>query len=125
MIKMANETSKGKEKKPRNIGLEGRMPEKVCTDPKCPFHGSVKVRGRIFTGKVVSDKMQKTATVEWPRRKFNRKYERFESRRTKIKAHNPACIDAKAGDFVKIAETRPLSKTKTFVIIEILKKASG
>lgn len=108
----------------KNIGIETAKPGKSpkSADPKDPFYGATKVRGRIFTGTVISDRMQKTVTVEWPLRKFNKKYERFEMRRTRVKAHNPESIDAKAGDLVRIAETRPLSKTKNFVVIEILKK---
>jgi small subunit ribosomal protein S17 len=108
----------------KNIGIEAAKPSKSpkSIDPKDPFHGSVKVRGRIFTGTVVSARMQKTVTVEWPLRKFNKKYERFEMRRTRVKAHNPEVIDAREGDLVRIAETRPLSKTKNFVVIEVLKK---
>jgi len=108
----------------KNIGVETKKPEIApkSIDKNDPFYGSVKLRGRIFTGTVISDKMQKTATIEWPRRKFNKKYERFEMRRSRVKAHNPESINAKIGDLVKIAETRPLSKTKNFVIIEIVKK---
>lgn len=78
------------------------------------------IRGRKFTGTVVSDKMSKTVTVEWERRKYIPKYERYEKRRTKVKAHNPEEIDAKVGDKVIIAETRPISKTKNFVVIKII-----
>jgi len=108
----------------KNIGIETAKPTKIpkTVDPKDPFHGALKVRGRIFTGIVTSAKMQKTVTVEWPRRQFNKKYERFEMRRTRVKAHNPESIDAKEGDTVMIVETRPLSKTKNFVVIEIVKK---
>jgi len=108
----------------KNIGIESAAHEKVpkSNDPKDPFFGALKVRGRIFTGTVISDRMQKTATIEWPRRKFNKKYERFEVRRTRVKAHNPESIGARTGDTVTIAETRPLSKTKTFVIIKIVKR---
>lgn len=108
----------------KNIGISVKQPEKTSesNDIKDPFFGSVKLRGRIFTGTVISDKMQKTATIEWSRKKYNKKYERFEVRRTRVKAHNPESVDAKVGDIVKIAETRPLSKTKNFVIIEIVKK---
>jgi small subunit ribosomal protein S17 len=49
------------------------------------------------------------------------KYERYEKRRSKIHAHNPSCLDAKAGDRVKIAECRPISKTKSYVVVEVLK----
>lgn len=74
-------------------------------------------RGRTFTGVVVSDKMSKTVTVEWTRRSYIPKYERYEKRRTRVKAHNPDEIDAREGDVVIIKETRPLSKTKHFIVI--------
>lgn len=108
----------------KNIGIESAKPIKAPknVDPKDPFYGSIKVRGRIFSGTVISAKMQKTVTVEWPRKQFNKKYERFEMRRTRVKAHNPDSMDAKEGDLVRIAETRPLSKTKNFVVIEIVKR---
>ena len=77
---------------------------------------SIRTRGRTFTGIVVEAKMQNTAIVEWPRKKYVLKYERYESRRTRLKAHNP--VDAKKGDIVRIAECRPISKTKHFTIIE-------
>ncbi len=102
-----------------NIGMKVKWPEKMCNDSKCPFHGSLKLRGRIFTGKVVSAKMQRSAVVQWERKRLITKFERYEKRRTKVKAHNPDCINAKQGDIVKIAECRPLSKLKSFVIIEV------
>lgn len=110
----------------KNIGIETKKPDVTpkTKDAKDPYFGSVKLRGRVFVGVVVSDKMQKTVTIEWPRRRYNKKYERFEVRRTRVKAHNPESMNAKMGDTVKIAETRPLSKTKNFVIIEILKRHS-
>jgi len=79
-------------------------------------------RGRKFIGEVVSDKMSKTVTVQWDRRKYIPKYERYEKRRTKVKAHNPETINAEKGDIVRIEETRPISKTKNFVVSEIVKK---
>jgi len=83
----------------------------------------ITVRGKTFTGKVVSAKMHKTVVVEWERRVLNPKFERYEKRRSKVKAHNPESIDAKEGDIVRIQETRPISKTKNFAVIEILTKA--
>ncbi len=105
---------------PKNIGIQVNAPSKTCNDPKCVFHGDVKVRGRIFTGTVVSSAMQRTATVEWPRISLVRKYERYLTKRSKVKAHNPDCISAKKGDKVKLGETRKLSKTKNFMILEVL-----
>ena len=89
-----------------------------CTDGHCPIHGKLLLRGRKFTGQVISDKMAKTITIQFERRKKIPKYERYETRYTKIKAHNPPCIDAKEGETVTIMETRPLSKTKCFVVVD-------
>lgn len=100
-------------------GKENKTKAK-CEDNNCPVHGSLKCRGRSFTGTVISTKMQKTVIVEWERRNYLRKYERFEKRRSKVMAHNPACINANDGNIVKIMECRPLSKAKNFVVIEVL-----
>ncbi len=82
----------------------------------------LRTRGRKFTGIVTSDKMSKTVTVAWERRKYIPKYERYEKRRSKVKAHNPESINAETGDLVEIEETRPISKTKNFVVTKIIKK---
>ncbi len=102
----------------RDIGIDVRAPEKACEDPNCPFHGSLPVRGQIIEGEVVSDRAPKTVVVVRSYLKKIAKYERYEKRRSKIHAHNPPCINARVGDMVKIAECRPLSKTKSFVVIE-------
>jgi small subunit ribosomal protein S17 len=100
------------------LGIPGiQMPENQCEDKNCPFHGKLAVRGRVFEGIVKSDKMEKSVTIQFDRLSFVPKYERYEKRRTKIKAHNPPCIDAKSKNHVKIIECRPLSKTKNFVVI--------
>ena len=104
----------------KGIGIVLEIPKQKCNDVKCPFHGSLSVRGRQFTGIVVSIKMRKTAVIEFNRLHFLKKYERYEKRRTKLKIHNPECINAKDGDIVRVMECRPLSKTKNFVIIEKL-----
>ena len=109
----------------KNIGIKAAKPAGKCDDDNCPFHGRLKCRGRTFVGTIISAKMQKTATVSWERRHFLKKYERYEKRKSKVKAHNPACINAHDGDIVKIMECRPLSKTKNFVIVEVLGKEKG
>ncbi|MBD3354657.1 30S ribosomal protein S17 [Candidatus Woesearchaeota archaeon] len=99
--------------------------EKQCTDKKCPFHGNIKLRGKSFTGVVLAKDTHNTATVEWSYPVVIPKYERSETRRTKIHVHNPSCLDADIGDIVKVQETRPLSKTKKFVIVENMGKKKG
>ena len=109
----------------RNIGIVVESPKQKCSDMKCPFHGNLSLRGRQFTGTVVSTKMRKTAVIEFERLHFLKKYERYEKRRTKLKVHNPECINAKDGDVVKVIECRPLSKTKNCVIIQRLGAEKG
>lgn len=92
-----------------------------CTDRNCHVHGALKTRGQVFEGVVVSDKMQKTVSVQWSRQIRVPKYERFLLKKSKIKAHCPPCIIAKMGDRVRIAECRPIAKTVNFVVIEVLK----
>lgn len=78
----------------------------------------VSIRGGTFVGTVESTKMQKSATVRWEYAKKVPKYERFERRNTKITAHVPESVDVSEGDKVRVAETRPISKTKSHVVVE-------
>ena len=80
------------------------------------------IRGNIFEGKVVSAKAAKTVTVERILIQYVPKYERYKKVKSKVKAHNPESINAKEGDNVRIGETRRISKTKNFIVMEILKK---
>ncbi|MEM2174569.1 MAG: 30S ribosomal protein S17 [Candidatus Micrarchaeia archaeon] len=95
-----------------------------CNDKNCFVHGSLRVRGRTFIGKVVSVYM-KTAVIEIPRVKYDYKYKAYERVKSKLKAHNPPCINAKVGDIVKIGECRKISRTKAFTITEILSSSEG
>lgn len=93
-------------------------PSQECNDQQCPFHGTLRVRGRVLEGLVVSDKMNKSVVVSIEYTKFYPKYDRYARMNSRITTHNPPCIDAKQGDRVKIAECRPISKTKAFVVVE-------
>ena len=106
----------------RKAGFGIEPPSKSCDDKNCPFHGTLKTRGKLFTGTVVSDKMQKAVIIEWLGWRHIPKYERYRKTRTRVVAHNPPCIDAKEGDLVRVGECRPLSKTKTFVVLKVLGK---
>ncbi|OYT66510.1 30S ribosomal protein S17 [Candidatus Bathyarchaeota archaeon ex4484_205] len=92
-------------------------PKRACSDKKCPYHGDVSVRGKYIIGKVVSTKMTNTVIVLREYLKYDRKYMRYERRRSRIPAHSPPCLDIKEGDIVKIGECRPLSKTVHFVVL--------
>ena len=109
-----------KQKKAKNVGFDVQTPKNTCDDKHCPFHGDLPLRGKTFVGKVVRAKMEKSCVVEWERKRYVPKYERYEKLKTRIKVHNSPCIDAKEGDTVKIMECRPLSKTINKVIVEVV-----
>jgi small subunit ribosomal protein S17 len=103
-----------------NIGFDVAAPTEECKDRNCPFHGTLSVRGQVIDGTVVSDKTARTVVVQREYLKYIPKYERYEKRKSKLHAHNPDCVAAKTGDRVSLAECRPLSKTKSFVVIKVL-----
>jgi small subunit ribosomal protein S17 len=74
------------------------------------------------TGRVVSDKMQKTVVVALERRVAHPVYGKMVKRTQKVKAHDEQ-NSAKTGDLVRIAETRPLSKDKRWRLVEIVERA--
>ncbi len=104
-----------------NIGIKAKQPEKECEDIKCPWHGKLSLRGRVFTGEVIKQGSSQTAIVKWSFNRFLSKYERYERRSTTVSVYLPKCISIEKGDTVKIAECRPLSKTKSFTVIEKIK----
>src|SRR5271156_1558719 len=108
----------------RDIGLDVRAPKEPCDDAHCPFHGRLPLRGQILEGTVVSTALQRTAVGERPLLHYVPKYERFEKRRRRYLAHNPPCLKIALGRRVRIAETRPLSKTVSFCIVQDLGDAS-
>lgn len=77
---------------------------------------------KVRTGKVVSDKMQKTVVVAIERRVPHPVYGKMVTRTTRLKAHDEQ-NSAKVGDVVRITETRPLSKDKRWRVVEILERA--
>ncbi len=83
----------------------------------------ISIRGARLVGKVVSDKSKKTVVVERDVTKKVSKYKRMARGRSRIQAHNPDEIGAKVGDTVRIGETRKISKTKSWIVIEIISKA--
>src|SRR2546423_11937886 len=85
---------------------------------------ATKVQGKRKTkvGRVVSDKMDKTIVVSVERLTRHRLYKRVVRLTTKFKAHDEA-NDAKIGDTVLIEESRPLSATKRWRLIEIVQRA--
>jgi small subunit ribosomal protein S17 len=102
------------------IGYDVPTPDESCDDENCPFHGTLSPRGTVLEGEVASDDMAKTVVVEREHDVSAPKYDRFMRRRSRTPAHAPPCLDASTGDTVRIAECRPLSKTKSYVVIEVV-----
>lgn len=80
-------------------------------------------KARTLSGRVVSDKMDKTVTVLVERRVKHPMYGKIVNKSTKIKAHDEA-NECRTGDVVTIAETRPLSKTKSWALVNIDERAA-
>jgi len=95
----------------------GRAP--IAVDPHVwvPEHG----KSRMRTGRVVSNKMDKTVIVAVDRLVRHRLYKKIMRRTNKFVAHDE--LKCNEGDIVRILETRPISKTKRWRVVEILSRA--
>ena len=77
---------------------------------------------KVYTGRVVSDKMDKTVTVLVETHKKHKLYGKRVKYSKKFKTHDEQ-NEARVGDVVRIMETRPLSATKRFRLLEVVEKA--
>ncbi|MEM4956952.1 MAG: 30S ribosomal protein S17 [Metallosphaera sp.] len=100
------------------MGIPGiTPPSRECEDEDCPFHGSLKVRGTLIEGTLVKNRAPKMGVIERTYLFYDHKYKRYERRTSRIHARVPSCLDVKEGDRVIIGETRPLSKSVSFVVL--------
>ena len=79
---------------------------------------------RTIVGRVVSDKMDKTVSVAIERRIKHPVYGKYIRRTTKVLAHD-AANECKAGDRVAISECRPVSKNKSWSVVNVVERAAG
>lgn len=94
----------------------------AAPDGRSDAAGEARNARKVRVGLVVSDKMQKTITVAIERQVKHPIYGKFVKKTSKLKAHDEA-DEAGEGDTVRIQETRPLSKTKRWRLVEIIEKA--
>ncbi|EGG16094.1 40S ribosomal protein S11 [Cavenderia fasciculata] len=103
------------------IGLGFKTPAEAINgtyiDNKCPFTSDVSIRGAIFKGQVISNKMKRTVIVRRDYLHYIKKYNRFEKRHSNIPAHASPAFNIKEGDTVTIGQCRPLTKTVKFNVI--------
>lgn len=83
-----------------------------------------KASGRTVVGRVVSDKMEKSISVLVETREQHPIYKKYLRRSTKFHAHD-AANECHIGDLVRIEECRPLSKTKTWRLVEVIERVAG
>jgi small subunit ribosomal protein S17 len=86
--------------------------------------GMAEQRRKVLLGEVVSDRMQKTITVKVERRVQHPIYERVIKRSKKFHVHDEH-NRCQVGDQVRIVETRPLSKTKRWRLLEVVRRRAG
>lgn len=112
----------------RNIGIPGVNPPKAkdCQDPSCPFHGSTRIRGKITQGIVVSKKLRNTVIIRRDYVQFIKKYQRYERRNSRLTCHLPECLwyEIDEGDLVRVGESKKISKTKAFIVLDKIGGAS-
>jgi len=99
-------------------------PEAAPPSPASQAEPQAETRGRrkVRVGVVVSDKMDKTVLVRIDRRVRHPLYKKTVARANKLAAHDES-NDAHVGDTVRVVETRPLSKSKRWRVVEIVERA--
>ena len=107
----------------RNIGIKVPTPtEKIEeNDKKNPFNGTLSIRGKLFEGKVIKSKAKNTVVLQKESPTYYSKFKRYARSKNSIHAHDPSNIKVKEGDLVVAAECRPLSKSVSFVVVEVKK----
>ena len=105
----------------RNIGISVKKSTKspISGEKNNPFNGSLSIRGKLFEGIVVNAKAKHTVTIEKKSFINFSKFRRYGRSKNRIHAHVPSNLDIKEGDRVLAAECRPISKSVSFVIVEV------
>ena len=105
----------------KNIGLPVKEPKKkaVENEKNNSFNGSLTIRGKLFEGIVINAKAKGTATIQKESPIYFTKFKRFGRSKNKIHAHVPSNLNVQVGDYVIAAECRPISKSVSFVVVEV------
>ena len=105
----------------RNIGIpiKESVKKSMENDSNNPFNGSLSVRGKIFEGIVIKAKAKQTVTLQKESPIYFTKFRRYGRSKSRIHAHVPSNLDVKEGDHVIAAECRPISKSVSFVVVEV------
>ena len=107
----------------RDIGLSVSAPKKKPdeNDKKNPFNGTLSIRGKLFEGTVISSGAKNTVVIEKESPIYFTKFKRYARGKSRIYAHVPSNIEVKEGDNILAAECIPISKSVSFVVVEVRK----
>ena len=105
----------------RNIGLPVKESKKKIeeNEKNNPFNGTLSIRGKIFEVTVINAKANGTIVIQKESPIYFKKFKRFGRSKNKIHAHVPSNINVEEGDYVIAAECRPISKSVSFVVVEV------
>jgi len=105
----------------RNIGLPVKESNKKIeeNEKNNPFNGTLSIRGKIFEGIVINAKANGTVVIQKESPIYFKKFKRFGRSKNKIHAHVPSNVNVEEGDYVIAAECRPISKSVSFVVVEV------
>jgi len=105
----------------RNIGLPIKVPNKklIENEKNNPFNGSLSIRGKLFEGIIINAKARGTVVIQKESPIYFKKFKRFGRSKNQIHAHVPSNLNVQEGDHVIAAECRPISKSVSFVVIEV------
>ena len=105
----------------RNIGLPVKESKKKIeeNEKNNPFNGTLSIRGKIFEGTVINAKANGTVVIQKESPIYFKKFKRFGRSKNKIHAHVPSNINVEEGDYVIAAECKPISKSVSFVVVEV------
>ena len=105
----------------RNIGITVKQPTRTPIDSEKNnhFNGTLSISGKLVDGIVVNAKTKNTVTIEKKSSISFSKFRRYGRSKNRIHAHVPSNLDIKEGDHIIAAECRPISKSVSFVIIEV------
>ena len=105
----------------KNIGLPVKEPKKKSLENETsnPFNGSLSIRGKLFEGIVINAKAKGTVVIERESPIYFTKFKRFGRSKNKIHAHVPSNLNVQEGNYVIAAECRPISKSVSFVVVEV------
>ncbi|EGW32078.1 uncharacterized protein SPAPADRAFT_61162 [Spathaspora passalidarum NRRL Y-27907] len=112
----------------KEVGLGFKTPKTAIEghyiDKKCPFVGTISIRGKILTGTVVSTKMHRTIIIRRDYLHYVPKYNRYEKRHKNVAAHLSPAFRVSEGDVVTVGQCRPLSKTVRFNVLKVAATSS-